>query len=454
MADKADIGLIGLGAMGAGLAANLRGQGIAVLGYDADADQRAAASVRVAESAGALASGLEKPRVLMLMVPASAVDAAIGAMMPHLEPGDIVIDGGNTHPADSDRRASALKLRDILYIGLGVSGGPDGARNGPALMGGGDAAAWARVSPILTRIAARAPDEAPCCDWFGEGGAGHFVKMVHNGIEYADMQLIAETAWLLRGGGMEWSQVADEFDAWGEGPLGGYLLEAAADILRSPVPGEAAPLIARVDDRAGQSGTGSWTVDFALELGVAAPTLAAAVFARSQSENRSRRRFSLTVPETGPLTVTALHDALVAGRVAALAQGFDVLETGFARSEWVWAPARIARVWQAGCVIRSRLMESAGAAFENLSDGGGLMTESRFAALATGVMPGLRLTAARAAEAGAVIPCLASAQAWLETRTAPWLPTALVQAQRDYFGGHGFARTDREGRFSGGWTKR
>jgi 6-phosphogluconate dehydrogenase len=372
------LGLIGLGVMGENLALNFERNGFSVCGFDLDAAKRQQFALRtqglqasVADNLPALVASLEVPRRILLMVPAgSAVDAVLADLRPLLAAGDVVMDGGNTLYTDTERRIQALQGSGILYVGSGVSGGEEGALRGPALMPGGSPEAWPLVAPMLQAIAARAEDGQACCDWMGPGGAGHFVKMVHNGIEYADMQMICEAYWLMQHLlGLSPAQMSAVFREWNQGELGSYLIGITADILATPDPESGDALVNRILDTAEQKGTGKWTSQVALDLGVTAPTIADAVFARTVSAIKSERvaasgALQGPTPKASKNAATLLpqiRHALLAAKVCAYAQGFALMRAADREYGWGLSFARIAKVWRAGCIIRATCSKTCGA---------------------------------------------------------------------------------------------
>jgi 6-phosphogluconate dehydrogenase len=383
------------------------------------------------------------------MVPAGpAVDEQMAALAPLLGPGDMVIDAGNALFHDSIRRAAGA----VPFLGIGVSGGEDGARHGPAIMAGGDPVLWARVAPILTAIAARAEDGTPCATHFGPGGAGHFVKTVHNGIEYADMQLIAEAYGLMRDG-MGWStaQVGDCFARWNDGPLRSYLVEITATVARTHDPATGQPVLDLIVDAAGQKGTGRWTAVEAQHLGTPIPAIEAAVAARNLSAARALRAEGAALwgaaarpLAPGALTVADLEGALIAGKVLAYAQGFAMMAATGPAFGWTLDLAAVARVWRAGCIIRSAMLNDMATALAAAPDRN-LAFAAPFADLLRRHEAALRRTVARAAEAGIAVPALSSSLAYFDSLRTARGTANLIQAQRDYFGAHGFERLDRPG---------
>jgi 6-phosphogluconate dehydrogenase len=462
MTGRADIAMIGLGVMGRNLARNMAAHGRAVAVFDRAPEVRRAAAgeagLVACDSPAEVAAALKAPRVVMLMVPAgSAVDEAIAELRTVLQPGDCVIDGGNSHFRDTMRRARELTAHGIDFLGLGISGGEVGARHGPSIMAGGARAAWERVADLYRAIAARHEGE-PCCAWFGGDGAGHFIKMMHNGIEYADMQAIAEIYGALRDGlGTSAAAAAKVFADWNRGALGSYLIEITADIL-----GRGDALIDSIVDRAGQKGTGQWAAVATLELGVAAPTLAAAVAARSLSAAKPEREATETAlgapsrryAGDAAALLGDLHDALLGTRLAVYAQGFSVIAA--ARSAFAWSeldPADVARVWQGGCIIRARVLDDIRAGLAGAPAAVNLL---RIPALATTLRqaePGWRRAVTAAASHGWPAPALASALAWCDGLRTGRSAANLIQAQRDYFGAHGVERVGQPGTVHLDWSE-
>ncbi len=457
--NKADIGLIGLGVMGRNLVLNIQDHGFNAAVYNRTAARTeeflagpaAGTGIRGAATLEKLVAALGTPRILLLMVKAGkAVDELIEQLIPLLDAGDILIDGGNSHFRDTDRRASHLAAQGLLYIGMGVSGGEEGARHGPSLMPGGHRAAWPIVRPIFEAVASRVNGQ-PCCRWMGENGAGHFVKMVHNGIEYGDMQLIAEAYHLLRDGlGLETVELAETFDRWNEGRLSSYLVEITGRIL-AVRDNDGRPLVDKILDAAGQKGTGSWSVATALELGVPLTLIGEAVFARILSARRDERLQAArrlgdsrkTFGGDRRRAIRAVGDALHASRIIAYAQGFMLLRAAAETYRWSLNFADIARVWRGGCIIRSILLEDIVRAFENTLPPDSLLFDDFFAGALRQSEPGWRGTVAMGIELGLPMPAFSAALAFYDGYRCERLPANLLQAQRDYFGAHQFERLDR-----------
>ncbi|MGH9456723.1 MAG: decarboxylating NADP(+)-dependent phosphogluconate dehydrogenase [Thermoanaerobaculia bacterium] len=456
----ARLGIIGLGVMGENLALNAATHGISVAVWNLETEwtetflrgPAAGREITGARTFEELAAALEPPRRILMMIRAGdPVDQTVRALAPLLEAGDVLVDGGNSHFADTERRQRDLESTGVRFIGCGVSGGEEGARSGAALMPGGDRDAWPLLEPILTKIAAKS-EHGPCVGWIGTGGAGHFVKMVHNGIEYGDMQGIAEAYDLLRRlGGMKASELAEVFSAWNEGPLESFLLRITARIFRVIDEETGRPLVDLVLDAAGQKGTGRWAAEVALEIGLAVPTLSAAVYARVLSSMKEERRAAAAVlsgPGAQPEVdreklIRDAHDALLATRICAFAQGFALIETMSARSGWGIDRREVARVWTAGCIIRAELLEPIMAAFARKPDLANLVLDPAFAETLGGLQEGWRRTVALGQTAGVPLPAMSASLAWYDACRTESLPQNLTQAQRDYFGAHGFQRIDR-----------
>lgn len=468
-----DIGLVGLGVMGENLALNFERNGFAVAGFDADSGKRASFGQRTqglrahaATSLTELVSQLLRPRRVLVMVPAgAAVDAVLAELRPLLQAGDVVIDGGNTLYTDTERRLQSLQGTGILYVGTGVSGGEEGALRGPALMPGGAPEAWPLIRPLLQAIAAKTDDGQPCCEWMGPGGAGHFVKMVHNGIEYADMQIICEAYWLMKQLlGMSAPDMSAVFRHWNQGELGSYLIGITADILAHQDPDSGQALVDLILDTAEQKGTGKWTSQIALDMGVTAPTIADAVFARTVSALQPERVKAAQVL-SGPtaqamgersVVLAQIHQALLAAKICAYAQGFALLQAADREHQWQLRLDTVASVWREGCIIRAHLLEDMRSAFANAHDKqqplANLMLDEHFARVMTDSQQNLREIVAMAALNGVPAPAFMSALSYYDAYRSARLPANLLQAQRDYFGAHSYQRTDRPGKFHTRWT--
>ncbi len=458
-----DIGVVGLGVMGRSLALNMIDHGFAVGGADLNSDfvghftAEGGSKAIGYSSARDMALALKRPRQALIMVPAGpAVDAVLRDLMGVLEPGDIVIDGGNSHYRDTERRIKEAATKGVLYVGSGVSGGEEGARRGPSIMPGGSEQAWAHIAPVLRAIAAPGPDGEPCCDWLGGGGCGHAVKTVHNGIEYAFMQAIAETYALLRRlDGMGPDRLAETFGSWNTGEMKSFLLEITEQIFR--VRDGEGWLVDSVLDEAQQKGTGKWTAEMALDLGVPCPTLAEAVFARGVSSRRElRKALAYKHAHTGDagsvrgIEPNDLRDALFATVVISFAQGLDLIASASEAQGWGVRLDRVAKLWRAGCIIRIAFLDRMSEAMKG-EGAGRLLLDPWFAQRIDGAMPGLRKAVASSAASGIGCPVMASALAYFDTSRAERLPHNLLQAQRDAFGAHTYKRIDREGVFHTDW---
>jgi 6-phosphogluconate dehydrogenase len=466
----ARIGVIGLGTMGRNLALNFESRGLEVAVWNREVEWTDAfvAAERgrrftPAHTLEALAASLASPRTIRMMIPAGApVDEMLVSLLPLLDRGDIVIDGGNSWFEDTARREAEMAAHGIHFVGCGVSGGAEGARTGPSLMPGGPPEAWARIRDVLEAIAAVSAS-GPCVTHVGPGGAGHFVKMVHNGIEYGDMQLIAESWDMLRRGlGLSAAEAGEVFEQWNRGPLESFLTELTARVARVIDDETGQPLVDVILDRAGQKGTGRWTARVALDLAVPVPTIAAAIDARVLSADRETRLAVAglaAVPagdvregRAGAAVIEDAHEALYAARVATYAQGMALIRGGSEARGWGIDLAEIARIWTAGCIIRARLLEDVLAAYRAKPGLTTLLLDRGLAARVWAAIPGLRRTVAAAASGGLPAPAHATALAYLETLRSPELPQNLVHAQRDAFGAHTYERRDRPGPVSSAWV--
>ncbi|MDT8384871.1 MAG: decarboxylating NADP(+)-dependent phosphogluconate dehydrogenase [Gammaproteobacteria bacterium] len=455
----ADIGLIGLAVMGQNLVLNMADHGFTVAVFnrttskvdDFLAGAACGKSIIGSHSLEAFCQSLKAPRRIMLMVKAgSAVDDFIELLKPHLDQGDIIIDGGNSLYTDTQRRVDSLATEGLHFLGVGVSGGEEGARHGPSLMPGGDPAAWPAVKDIFQAIAAKVDGE-PCCEWMGEGGAGHYVKMVHNGIEYGDMQLICEAYQLLREGlGIPFEDLQGIFGQWNAGVLDSYLIEITRDILGvRDTDGE--PLVDKVLDTAGQKGTGKWTGINALESGIPLTLIGEAVFARFLSalkEQRVQASTRLQGPATRPSVDTAqmihaIHDALYASKIISYAQGFMLMASSSDEKGWNLNYGNIALVWRGGCIIRSRFLNNIKQAFDNNPTLSNLLLDDFFSTAIHDAQGGWRRAIQFAVGAGIPSPAFSSALAFYDGYRSATVPANLLQAQRDYFGAHTYERTDR-----------
>ena len=455
----ADIGLIGLAVMGENLALNLSRHGFTAAVYNRTVEKvdrfvsgrGKGAGILGCHSLEELCRSLSRPRKVFLMVKAGeAVDELLSRLLELLEPGDVIIDGGNSHFPDTMRRAALAESRGLLYVGCGVSGGEEGALNGPSLMPGGSPGAWELVKPIFQSICARAEDGSPCCDWVGENGAGHFVKMVHNGIEYGDMQLICEAYQLLRDGlGMDCGEMRDVFARWNETELSSYLIGITRDILGyRDEKGEAT--VEHILDRGGQKGTGKWTAIAALEEGVPLTLISEAVFARCLSARKEERMkasalYPRPIPRPGEdreVLVEKIRRALYASKIVSYAQGFQLMRAAAQTYGWHLNYGGIALMWRGGCIIRSAFLGRIREAFDRAPDLDNLLTDEYFRGIILENLPAWRDVAAWALRAGIPAPAFTSALTWFDGYTTERLPANLLQAQRDYFGAHTYERTD------------
>ena len=457
---KGDIGVIGLAVMGQNLILNMNDKGFKVVAYNrtvSKVDDFLAGPAKGTQITGAhsleeMVSKLESPRIVMLMVRAgSVVDDFIEQLVPLLDKGDIIIDGGNANFPDSTRRTQTLAEKGILFVGAGVSGGEEGARNGPSIMPGGNEAAWPRVKPILQAIAAKTPEGEPCCDWVGRDGAGHFVKMVHNGIEYGDMQLICEAYQFMKDGlGMSQDEMHQTFTAWNQTELNSYLIEITADIMGyKDENGE--PLVEKILDTAGQKGTGKWTGINALDLGIPLTLISEAVFARCVSAFKDQRVAASKlfghriekIEGNREEWLEALRQALLASKIISYAQGFMLIREASEVHNWQLNYGNTALLWREGCIIRSAFLGNIRDAYENNPDLVFLGSDDYFRNILQNALPSWRKVVAKSVEAGLPMPCMASAITFLDGYTTERLPANLLQAQRDYFGAHTYERIDQ-----------
>ena len=451
----ADIGIVGMGVMGAALAQNFESRGLTVAVYnrneevlntfmDANAGDR---FVRCADYP-TLAAALKPPRRIILMVTAGrAVDAVLASLQPVLADGDIVVDGGNSHYADTDRRVAAAAGSGVRFFGMGISGGEEGARLGPAMMPGGDKESFEALRPMLEAAAAHS-DSGPCVDWCGHTSAGHFVKMVHNGIEYGDMQLIAEVVTLLREGlGLAPPAVRDVFTRWNEGPLESFLIEITARIVAARDPAGDGPLLDRILDVAGQKGTGRWTAIVATEHGVAIPTITAAVDARVLSAAKpdrahAERALGRSGGRLEAVDLETLESALYAAKMCSYTQGFALLQTASEERGYAVDRASVARIWKAGCIIRAAFLDRVYEAFRADPGLRLLLLAPGFAAEMRARIAALRKVVAAAVVAGIPVPALAASLSYVDTLARERGSADVIQAQRDFFGAHTYRRVD------------
>lgn len=468
---KADIGLIGLAVMGENLVMNMASKGFTVAVYNRTVEKvdkfitgrGAGQSILGCYSMEELRDSLQTPRKVFLMVKAGqAVDDYIEKLLTVLEPGDIIIDGGNSHFPDTMRRAAYVESKGLLYIGCGVSGGEEGALKGPSMMPGGSPAAWEHVKLIFQTICAKVENGEPCCDWVGENGAGHFVKMVHNGIEYGDMQLICEAYQLLRDGlGLTCEEMHDVFAAWNKTELDSYLIEITRDILGYRDENDEAT-VEKILDRAGQKGTGKWTSIAALDEAVPLTLISEAVFARCLSAQKDERvRAAALYPReisafTGDKTalIEAIRKALYASKIVSYAQGYTLLRAAAKEYGWDLNYGGIALMWRGGCIIRSVFLGKIKEAFDKKPDLENLLADDYFCTVMKTLVPAWRQAVAYAVQSGIPVPAFSSALAWFDGYTTANLPANLLQAQRDYFGAHTYERIDapRGQFFHTNWT--
>jgi len=465
---RTPVGIIGLGVMGASLARNIAGKGFPVVGYTHTpgkaarfaADHASEGSISAVDTLAALAAALPAPRVAILMVTAGApVDAVIDGLVPHLSPGDVLVDGGNSRYTDTADRCERLAASGISFVGMGVSGGEQGALHGPSLMPGGSAEAYAVLRPILERIAATS-DTGPCVAHVGPGGAGHFVKMVHNGIEYGDMQLIGEAYHVLRyGAGLAPVELARVFREWNQGELQSYLIEITSEIVDFPDDrGAGGILLDHIRDTAGQKGTGRWTIEAAMDTGVPVPTITAAVDARlisSLAPLRARAAELYRKPAADPLDpermVPAVRAGLYASKICCYAQGFALIAGASAQFAWGVDLAETARIWKNGCIIRAGFLDRVRSAYSANPGLENLLLAPEFRDEVAERISDLRELVDAATHAAIPLPAMSASLAYVDSLASAHLPANLLQAQRDYFGAHKYERTDMPGTFHTEW---
>ncbi len=460
--EKADIGLIGLAVMGQNLALNINDHGYRLAVFNRTTSRvddfingpAKGTQIIGTHSIEDFVSQLSSPRKIILMVKAGeVVDRFIELLVPHLDKGDIIMDGGNSLYTDTTRRVNALAEQGLIYMGTGISGGEEGARNGPSIMPGGNKEGWPLVKDILQSIAAKV-DGQPCCDWIGEEGAGHYVKMVHNGIEYGDMQLICEAYHFMREGmSLGVDAIADIFSRWNEGKLNSYLIEITSHILRVK-DSDGQPLVDKILDTAGQKGTGKWTAINSLELGIPLTLIGEAVFARFLSALKSERakaskvlagpqvQFNLNEDDKAAY-IEAVHDALYASKIISYTQGYMLMRHAAGEYGWNLNYGGIALMWRGGCIIRSRFLGSIKQAYDNNAQLESLLLDDFFQQAISDTQNGWRKTVARAVESGIPVPGFAAALTFYDGYRAETVPANLLQAQRDYFGAHTFERVDQ-----------
>ena len=469
------IGVVGLGVMGANLARNIASRGFPVAGYDLDAGKTRAFAAGHPEGSGIgsadapdrLMAILERPRRVLMMVPAgAAVDSVIAHLRPHLEREDILIDGGNSFFKDTDRRADELAAAGFRFVGMGVSGGEEGALRGPSMMPGGPPEAWDALAPILRAMAAKAEDGEPCVAYMGPRGAGHYVKMIHNGIEYGDMQLIAEVYDVLsRAAGMSAREIAGIFASWNEGELRSYLIEITARVLERVDAETGKPLVELILDEAQQKGTGKWMSQNSFDVGAPIPTVNAAVEARQLSALKTERMAASEVL-TGPSArvwaglsranrdkvIDSTKQALYAAKITSYAQGMALLRLASAEYHYDINLADVAKIWRAGCIIRASLLSDIRRAFTRNPALANLMIDNNFAQALAPSQQALREVVQTAAAAGIPVAALSASLAYYDAYRSARLPANLTQGQRDYFGAHTYRRIDRDGVFHTEWT--
>lgn len=457
--------MIGLGTMGRNFLLNVAENGFAAVGYDLDAEKRRlllAEGIRLpletAESMEEFAAKLAAPRSIMLLVPAGkVVDAVIADLLPHLKAGDLIIDGGNSHFSDTDRREAELAGQGIGFLGVGVSGGEEGARSGPSIMPGGSREFYSRVASVFEAVSAKVDGE-PCVAYMGRGSSGHFVKMVHNGIEYAMMQILAESYDLMsRAFSMSATEIADAFGEWNRGELNSFLAEISETVMRKSDPETENPLVEMILDTAGQKGTGKWTSQTAMDFGIPIPTIDSAVSMRQISALRTLRlsiaeRFDCGIggrsaTGVGADNLSALRNAVLGSFIASYAQGLSLLAAASREKGYELDLEAIARIWRGGCIIRSRLLEDIRRAFATNPALPNLLLDEPFGARLGGLVTDWRKTVSLFTETGIPGSCIASALFYTEALATRRLPANLVQAQRDFFGAHTYQRLDRDGVF-------
>ena len=469
---KQQIGVVGMAVMGRNLALNIESRGYSVSIFNRSSsktdevialhpDKKLVPTYTVEE----FVDSLEKPRRILLMVKAGeATDKTIQSLLPHLDKGDILIDGGNTFFQDTIRRNEMLANSGINFIGTGVSGGEEGALKGPAIMPGGQKDAYDLVAPILEEIAAKADDGAPCVTYVGPNGAGHYVKMVHNGIEYGDMQLIAESYDILRRvGGLTVEETAEVFKSWNTGELDSYLIEITADILTKKDPETGKPMVEVIMDTAGNKGTGKWTSQSALDLGVPLPLITESVFARyistlkEEREVASKELSPITVPELSNTEKQALIESVRKGlyfsKIMSYAQGFAQMRVASEEFDWNLNYGEIAKIFRAGCIIRAQFLQKITDAFERDPELKNLLLDKYFLYVTESYQEAVREVVVTAVQAGIPVPTFSSALAYYDSYRSEVLPANLIQAQRDYFGAHTYNRVDKPGVFHFEWAQ-
>jgi 6-phosphogluconate dehydrogenase len=467
---KANFGVVGMAVMGKNLALNIESRGYKVAIFNRTGSKTEAVAAEHADknfvptyTIEEFVASIEKPRRIMLMVQAGpATDATIQSLLPHLDKGDILIDGGNTYFKDTIRRNKELDASGINFIGTGVSGGEEGALKGPSIMPGGQKEAYELIAPVLEQIAAKAEDGSPCVTYIGPNGAGHYVKMVHNGIEYGDMQLIAESYDLLQNIlGLSVNEMADIFKEWNKGELDSYLIEITADILtRTDDEGTGKPIVDVILDAAGNKGTGKWTSQSSLDLGVPLPLITESVFARYISAYKDERvKASKVLPKPAEFKfegdkfelVEKIRQALYFSKIMSYAQGFAQLRVASKEYDWNLPFGDIAKIWRAGCIIRAQFLQKITDAYNVNNDIENLLLDDYFIDITAKYQQSVREVVALAVQAGIPVPTFSSAIAYYDSYRSERLPANLIQAQRDYFGAHTYKRTDKEGTYHYSW---
>ncbi len=469
MNHKYDIGLVGLAVMGENLVLNMAGKGFKVVVYNRTVSKveeflgknKEYSTLGGAHSIANLVGMLDRPRKIMLMVKAgNPVDDMINELLPHLEEDDIIIDGGYSFFEDTRRRTAYLEGKGIRFVGAGVSGGEEGALKGPSMMPGGNAKAYEELAPIFTRIAAQAGGR-PCCSYVGPDGAGHYVKRIHNGIEYGDMQLISEAYYIMKNVlGLSTVELHEVFAKWNQGELDSYLIEITRDIFTRQDEITGQPLLEVILDKAGQKGTGKWTSQSALDLGVPTPTITEAVFSRCMSAYKEER-VAAAKTLTGPTKqysgdkkafIQAIHDALYASKICAYAQGFALLKAASVEYHWNLNFGEIALLWRGGCIIRARFLDRIEESYAQDGKLVNLMMSPFFSEILTKAQDNWRLVVITCKELGIPVPAISASLDYYDSYRSAVLPANLIQAQRDYFGAHTYERTDRPGIFHTNWN--
>ena len=470
-ANQCDIGLIGLAVMGENLVLNMESKGfsVAVFNRTAEVTDKFAAgrakekNIRPTHAIEELLGALKKPRKVMIMIKAGKpVDMVIGELMPFLEKGDVVIDGGNSLFTDTQRRCKDLESKGIHYVGCGVSGGEEGALKGPSLMPGGSRESWEIIAPIFRKIAAQVDGE-PCCRYMGSDGAGHYVKMVHNGIEYGDMQLICESYAILKEvAGLRNEELADTYREWNKGDLDSYLIDITAQIFRKKDPETGKALVDVILDKAGQKGTGIWTLQSAIQQSVVISTINAAVEARVISSRKDERvAASKILPQPKPKTfsgdrtqlVEAVRNALYASKIVSYAQGMELLGAASKQYDWNLNFGDIATIWRGGCIIRAKFLNRIVEAYERDRNLHNLLLDSYFTDIIKDTQENWRVAVSTAMEHGVASPAFSASLAYFDSYRSARLPSNLLQAQRDFFGAHTYERVDKPGVFHTEWIE-